>query len=128
MIKPPRKPCSSCPYVTTTPSGIWDETEYAKLPAYDLPTPYQPISVFMCHQRDGCLCGGWLITHNTDHLLALRIARNLDHETIQNYNPPNITCFSSGQEACDHGVRDVDNPSPQAKRKISCINRKRLLK
>ena len=118
QLKPPKKPCGSCPYVTTTPSGIWDESEYRKLPAYDNPTPLQPVQVFMCHQRTGCVCGGWLMTHDTGHLLALRIARNV-HPDCFDYLPPDVQVHESGQAACEHGLKDINNPTLQAKRKIN---------
>ena len=75
MLEPPKRPCGSCPYRRDVPSGIWSAEEYDKLPEYDGETWEQPPGVFMCHQRDGRLCGGWLQTHDADHLLALRIAR-----------------------------------------------------
>lgn len=107
LPKPPKKPCPSCPYVKNTPSGIWHKDEYAKLPEYDRPTAQQPFGIFMCHQQNGCLCGGWLATHDADHLLALRLQR-VD-ESAYDYDP-DVECFSSGQEAYEHGIAGIDNP------------------
>lgn len=92
-VAPPKVPCGSCPYRKDVPSGIWHPDEYAKLPAYDRETPFQPTSLFMCHQRDGCLCGGWLMTHDRRHLLALRIAAGridpavFDYARMSRYSP-----------------------------------------
>jgi hypothetical protein len=55
------------------PSGIWAAEEYDKLPLYDGETFEQAPHLFMCHQRDGSLCGGWLACHDPHELLALRL-------------------------------------------------------
>ena len=59
-VKAPRVLCASCPYRKDVPSGIWEQSEYDKLPKYDGETWEQAGALFMCHLRDGCLCGGWL--------------------------------------------------------------------
>lgn len=46
---PAPQPCASCPYRRDVPSGIWAAEEYAKLPAYDADTPFQPPHLFLCH-------------------------------------------------------------------------------
>jgi hypothetical protein len=116
LPKPPPVPCGSCPYRKDTPSGIWDRDEYEKLPPYDNETGSQPFGVFMCHQRDGCLCGGWLMTHDVQHLLSLRLARV--HDSAFDYHP-DVEVFASGREAHDHGVKDLDEPSLEAHRRIT---------
>lgn len=80
----------------------------------------QAFGLFMCHQNDGCLCGGWLLTHDRDHLLALRL--NEVDASVWDYTP-DIAVFASGQEAHDHGVRDLESPSPEARRKIAGLQR-----
>ena len=123
-VKPPKIPCGTCPYRRDVPAGIWHGDEYAKLPAYDAETPFQPMALFMCHQRDGCLCGGWLLTHDRDHLLALRVhAHNVDL-SVWSYAPP-IEVFASGAEAAAHGISGIENPSPEAQRKIDGLVRQR---
>lgn len=112
LPKPPRRPCGSCPYRKDVPSGLWAAEEYAKLPAYDGETWQQPPNLFMCHQRDGCLCGGWLQTHDTDHLLALRINR-VDLSAF-GYRS-DVETFASGAEAAAHGVKEIEAPSPEAR-------------
>lgn len=119
ILKPAARPCGSCPYLKSTPSGLWAAEEYEKLPRYDGPTHEQPTGVFMCHQRDGCLCGGWLLTHDRNNLLALRFAavfRSQIDDSVWTYNPEGVEVFASGQEACDHGLRDIDEPGPEAQR------------
>lgn len=75
LPKPPKVPCGTCPYRRDVPSGVWAAEEYDKLPGYDGDVPDQlragAMGLFMCHQRDGCLCGGWLMAHGPDNLLAL---------------------------------------------------------
>jgi len=124
-LSPPKVPCGSCPYRRDTPSGIWDRSEYDKLPAYDRETPFQPPQVFMCHQRDGCLCGGWLMTHDRENLLSLRMAPHFGRAIapeVWDY-APDVAVFESGAEACAHGLKDILNPSPEAERKINGLVR-----
>jgi hypothetical protein len=123
LIKPPKVPCGTCPYRRDVPSGIWHASEYEKLRAYDADTWAQPQGLFMCHQQDGCLCGGWLMVHRDD-ALALRLSRNLDL-SVWHY-APDVEVFASGNEAADHGMRDIDAPSPAATRKIDGLVRQRM--
>lgn len=125
LPKPPKVPCGSCPYRKDVPSGVWHESEYRKLPAFDNETMAQPTALFMCHQQDGCICGGWLMTHDTDHLLALRLRPV--HESAYNYSP-DVDVFESGQAACDHGLKHVDNPSADAMGKIKGLKKLRKSK
>lgn len=126
LPKPPKVPCGTCPYRKDVPSGIWDASEYVKLPEYDGGTTDQlmkgAMALFMCHQNDGCLCGGWLLTHDRNHLLALRMHK-VD-PSVWDY-APDIEVFASGQEACDHGLADIADPSPQAERKIAGLLKQR---
>lgn len=123
-LKPPRVPCGSCPYRKDVPAGIWDASEYAKLPAYDAETWQQPPQIFMCHQLDGCICGGWLLTHDRDHLLALRIhERSLD-PLVWNY-ASEVPVFDTGSEAAAHGCSGIEKPSAEAQRKIAGLVRQR---
>lgn len=75
---PAPQPCASCPYRRDVASGIWAAEEYAKLPAYDTDTPFQPANLFLCHQTSAGdprarVCAGWVGCHGSD-LLALRLA------------------------------------------------------
>jgi hypothetical protein len=115
------EPCSTCPYRQDAPSGLWSEHEYEKLRDYDLPTGSQPFSSFACHSSPAALCAGWVAVHqNRGHeyeLLALRI-----HPAEQ----PEVTTplWSSGNEAADHGERDLDHPSDEAKAAAEKVMRK----
>lgn len=129
-IKAPHpRPCESCPYRKDVPSGIWDASEYRKLPAYDEPTPYQPMGVFMCHQGNGHVCSGWVGCHDMNNTLAMRIAASrheLDEATIDailDYESP-VELWASGQEAADHGLADVDAPDGDAQRLIGKLSRR----
>lgn len=124
MFSPPKVPCGSCPYRRDVPSGIWSAEEYAKLPRYDLETPEQPTGVFLCHQRDGCLCGGWIMSHKRHHLLSLRLAAmrgDLD-PAVWSY-APEVEVFGSGQEAAWHGLQDIAAPGPEAQRVMRGLGR-----
>ena len=117
QLTPRATPCGSCPYRKDVPSGIWHPEEYAKLPLYDKPTAEQPMGLFMCHCGGGQkVCRGWLDVHDPSELLAVRLAvlqGTLAPETATMTKSP-IALFSSGREACDHGMRDVAAPGSQA--------------
>jgi hypothetical protein len=125
LPKPARAPCVTCPYRRDVPSGIWHPSEYAKLPLYDGDMASQAmagaIGIFLCHQKDGCLCGGWVKTHGAANLLALRITP-VDPSTFD-YDPA-TPVWSSGAEAALHGIRDIAHPKRAARRKITWLERK----
>lgn len=124
LPKPPKRPCGSCPYRKDVPSGVWDKSEYLKLLKYDGEIIDQLMNggtgLFMCHQRDGCLCGGWVQAHGSDNLLALRM-NAIDPSTFGYQS--DVPTFSSGAEACAHGMRDVATPSSEAQKLIGKISR-----
>ncbi|MGW4178654.1 DUF6283 family protein [Streptomyces rubiginosohelvolus] len=136
MVQPPApRPCASCPYRLDVPSGIWSEDDYNKLPLYDEPTWAQPPQLFLCHQRDrnddrARVCGGWASCHDGDHLLALRIASLAGQitaetaEAIRGYISP-VGLFVSGAQAAAHGLRELLNPGPKARRAIDKLRRTR---
>lgn len=138
MIGPPApRPCSSCPYRQDVPSGVWTEHEYAKLPDYDHDTSSQPMLVFQCHQNGleddrARMCAGWAGVHKDPPLMALRIGLvtgQLDEDTFvaaMDYESP-VPLFESGLEAYEHGIEDIDDPSPQACALVMEIARKRGL-
>src|SRR5262245_17774253 len=117
---PAPKPCESCPYRCDVPSGVWSANEYEKLPHYDGPTHLQPMAVFQCHQHDrdsdkARLCAGWVACHGSE-LLALKIGvatGQLDPEVLA--YTTDVEVFGSGEEACDHGLLDIDDPGPEAR-------------
>lgn len=130
MILPPAKrPCPSCPYRLDAPSGLWDVTEYEKLPEFDAETPFQPPSVFMCHQNDGCLCAGWVGVHDMYESLGLRIASGEeaiseeDLNTVLEYTT-DVPLFASGREAAEHGLREIERPPDEAVRVMVKLKRR----
>ena len=122
-----KEPCPQCPYVRTTPSGIWHQTEYEKLPKYDpqkidvndeLFELNLDTSVFHCHhtndQKD-IICQGWLDCHGADQLLGIRMAHfrgklpdNFDYE------PSGADVYATGKEAMDHGTKEIEKPGREA--------------
>lgn len=132
---PAPRPCASCPYRQDVPSGIWDASEYAKLPAYDEPTYAQPARLFLCHQHErdddrARVCAGWAGCHDGDHLLALRVAVASGEisadmvDAIRDYVSP-VPPFATGAEAAAHGMREIREPGPDACTAISKISRRR---
>lgn len=118
-MKPPApNPCGSCPYRKDVPSGIWDKSEYEKLPEYDGPTYAQPPGVFLCHQQDGRLCAGWVGCHDMGESLAFRIAcasiSRADAAEILNYKTA-VPLFKSGAAAATHGMKAIRRPGRKAK-------------
>lgn len=131
MLRPPaRRPCPSCPYRRDVPSGVWDESEYEKLPEYDLETGEQPVGVFLCHQQDGRVCAGWASVHGDEDSLALRLAGaagHLDLETrdaVLDYESP-VPLFPTGEEAAAHGLASIEAPDEVAVRTIRKLERRR---
>lgn len=132
---PTPRPCASCPYRRDVPAGIWDRTEYEKLPGYDEPTPFQPRQVFLCHQHTpgtdrAPVCAGWAGCHDGDHLLALRMAVSSgsmtpeDVDAVRDYVSP-VPLFESGAEAASHGMSAIDAPGDGAVAAIAKIRRAR---
>ena len=130
------EPCSSCPYRRDVPSGIWAWHEYEKLRDYDLPTAEQPWNVFVCHATPDHYCNGWVLVHNNRgpdpdnpmsvhpyDLLALRLSEGMGRWSgrIPESKTP---LFSSGNEAADHGQRDISAPSPEARNTVDRLTRK----
>lgn len=112
-VKAPARPCGSCPYRRDVPAGVWAPEEYAKLTEYDKETWEQPTGMFMCHQRDGCLCSGWLTSHDREELLALRLHSARVDPSVWTHTH-NVPCFDSGADAAAHGLRDVEEPGEAA--------------
>lgn len=130
---PVSTPCGSCPYRCDTPSGIWDASEYDKLPRYDAPTADQPALLFLCHQQDGRICAGWAGCHDMEESLAARIAV-LDGElTPDEYQylldyAAGVPLFESGRSAADHGQADVGNPGQRARQMARTLRRRQALR
>jgi hypothetical protein len=124
-IRPPTNPpCGSCPYRLDVPSGVWSKEEYEKLPHYDRVTPEQPTEVFLCHQQNGRVCGGWAACHGAQvgqhALFSVRIGVSEGTvtrevaEAIWDYES-SVPTWSSGELAAVYGLLDVEDPSPRAR-------------
>lgn len=118
--------CPACPYAISTPPGIWHESEYEKLRRYDEDTFAQPAGVFMCHQKNGNICAGWVAVHGSE-LLGLRMA--FSRGDLE-YPLPEIQgeFYESGNEAADAGLLGVMEPSVAAVKAIGKIERSRSKK
>lgn len=125
-----KRPCASCPYRKDAPSGLWATHEYEKLPAYDghmwEQFEKQAFGTFLCHQRDGHLCAGWVAGHGPHKLLALRLDTAVDPKVFD--YATDVPVFSSGAEAAKHGLRDMDNPDDRAFRLMDKLVEKGLAK
>jgi hypothetical protein len=128
-IVPAPRPCNSCPYRRDVPAGVWDASEYEKLPPFDRPTQEQPPTAFMCHQQDGRLCAGWVAVHDMEESLGFRLIATLadltpdDVERVLFYKT-DVPLFATGTEAALNGLSAITNPSPAALRLIARLERK----
>lgn len=118
--RPSAAPCGSCPYRRDVPGGVWDASEYLKLPGYDGSTGEQLMAgatgLFMCHRNDGALCAGWVGCHDMAHAAALRL--HPVHPCTFDYVSP-VPLFASGREAALHGLAGIERPSAAARRIIA---------
>jgi hypothetical protein len=116
-------PCEACPYRRDVPSGLWAKHEYEKLRGYDNATAYQPPGPFSCHATPEFHCHGWAVVHGRqtgEHdLLAFRM-----YPPEGEIPPPGVPLFESGNEAADHGERDIENPGPEAIAVVDRLTRK----
>jgi hypothetical protein len=123
MTKVRNESCTACPYRRDVPSGVWAAVEYDKLAEYDKPTGEQPIGVFACHATPEVICHGWAVVHSRqdyEHdLLAFRI-----FPPEGDIPPEGAPLFSSGTEAAEHGKRDIEHPSEEAKAVVERLMRK----
>lgn len=127
---PASHPCGSCPYRQDVASGVWDVSEYEKLPRYDAPTSEQPPAVFLCHQQNGRVCAGWAGCHDMDENLSLRFAPMMgtltsdEAEATRTYASP-VELWESGRKAHDHGVASITAPNEKAQQLIAKLERRK---
>ena len=123
------RPCASCPYRMDVPSGIWSQEEYDKLPAYDGEIVDQAMAgafgIFMCHQKNGYLCAGWVAAHGAENLLAMRIRASDVHPYVWDYQT-DVPVWSSGSAALRHGIKDLHDPGKKAQRLMDKLLEKGL--
>jgi hypothetical protein len=111
------------------PSGVWAAEEYEKLPLYDADTPDQPMAAFYCHQQDGRLCAGWVGCHDMINNLGLRVGASMGQLSVEEYQAAveyttPVPLWSSGTEACAHGLARIADPEPKAHKVIDKLTRK----
>lgn len=126
-----KAPCKSCPYRKDVPSGIWAPEEYEKLPSFDGEIVEQLMkdgtALFLCHQQNNSLCSGWLGCHGPENLLAMR----LHHEHVEpetfDYTT-DVPLFSSGAEAAEHGMKDIEQPGEKAEKTMQRLMKNKKVK
>lgn len=125
-MKPRKTPCATCPYRLDAPSGLWGESEYAKLPRYDGEIvdqiEAQAFGAFTCHTDRDKFCAGWIATHGPDNLLALRLHADLVEEETFDYTT-DVPLHPSGAAAAKWGLRDMTAPSERTLRAINKLRR-----
>ena len=126
------QPCDTCPYRKDAPSGLWAAHEYEKLREYDLPTGEQPPMAFHCHTSPDFLCNGWAIVHGSQakrgyEALGLRFAAAISQSPIE-IPEPVVPLFSTGTEAAEHGLRDIQKPKRKAVNAIRKLQKVRARK
>lgn len=94
-------PCKSCPYRKDAKLAFWSIEEFEHL----LEAEADPLgAVYMCHQKNGSACIGWLMNQDERDLpsIALRLAL-LKHNVIGEYLD-SLYCesemFESVREMC----------------------------
>lgn len=116
------RPCNTCPYLRSTPPGIWAPEEYAKLPSYDHdPSGPGNLATFHCHQQNATgietVCRGWLGVHTDSPAVRLAVAfgRIAMEDVPRSIDP---TLYESGREACEAGLAGIEHPDIRARRSI----------
>lgn len=110
-------PCATCPYRKDTPPGIWDRSEYEKLPAWDGTEMHEMnTAVFMCHSAniggEKRACRGWLEVHSENK--GVRINMITGRITMNKTTPTDVPLYDSGAQARRAGIRGVKRPSEKA--------------
>jgi Family of unknown function (DUF6283) len=101
-----------------------------KAPKYDAPTHEQPPGLFLCHQRNGHLCAGWVATHPMEESLAVRFAvargelTGDDFDAVLDYTT-DVPLHPSGQAAANHGRAHLHDPDERARAIMGKITRRR---
>ncbi len=124
----PERACNTCPYLKSTPSGVWAPEEYTKLAEYDeKPGEIPVLATFCCHQQNATgvptVCRGWLSVHRDS--VAVRLAclqGELDIGQVPQKPEPEY--YASGTEACEAGIADIEDPSPEARQKVTSLMRR----
>lgn len=78
----------------------------------------QPHTWFGCHAKPESVCTGWLHTvliapPGWDSLGLRLLSQKVDVPDLSNFKAT-VEMFDTGTEACEHGMRDIDAPGPEA--------------
>lgn len=124
----PDRACNTCPYLKSTPSGVWAPEEYAKLAEYDEKPGETPVlSTFCCHQQTATgvptICRGWLSVHRESVAVRVACARG-ELGITQVPQEPEPEYYASGTEACEAGMADIEEPSVEARKKVASLERR----
>jgi uncharacterized protein DUF6283 len=121
-VRVPAQGCSTCPYRTDTPRGIWDPAEYAKLATYDeVPGEVPVLIAFHCHQQNATgvptICRGWLSVHRESVAVRLAMATGaVEPGDVPQAAEPGY--YASGTQAAQAGLAGVKDPGPEARKQI----------
>jgi hypothetical protein len=125
-------PCTTCPYRRDTPSGVWAEEEYRKLPTYDNHDFCTAnLKVFHCHQEreigKPTVCHGWVSVHADGKAVRLACISGLISEEDMARIPiqADPALYATGAEACRAGLKGVNRPGKKARRAIERISKRR---
>lgn len=133
----PKRACSSCPYRRDVPSGVWAREHYELLRDMDsrrtikvpmlgpndetvmVDAPNPNPGTFHCHQSNATgrptVCRGWLsVERNSIGVRLLASFGGIEYEDIPDEDE-SATYYSSGTEAAEAGLRDIENPSSEAR-------------
>jgi hypothetical protein len=120
-LKVAAEPCSTCPYRKDTPPGIWHQSEYEKLRAFDT---NESIAAFLCHQStatgEPTACRGWLTVHRES--VSVRLAMMHGKVTREQvYASTKTPMYATGEKAADAGCSGLKRPSADAVRKARTL-------
>lgn len=123
-----KQPCSTCPYRTDVPSGVWAAEEYEKLRNYDEGAFPPALGIFLCHhsQFSGreTACRGWLSVASESVAVRLAMAQGTFTDE-QVYAEVGVGLHPSGNAAADFGQRDIEAPGEDADEAIQRLIRKK---
>jgi len=128
MLHADKRPCSTCPYRRDTAPGIWDASEYERLPDWDEGSTTIQVGLFLCHnsafKEPDVLCRGWLSVASESIAVRLAMADGkIDPDEV--YAEVDVPLYDSGQEACDAGLAGVEDPDISARKAIDRLTKKR---
>lgn len=123
-------PCATCPYRKDTPAGIWNRSEYDKLPAWDGTEMHEMNTrLFLCHSANlagnKAVCRGWLEVHCENKGVRLNL---INGRITSNGIPTKVPLHNSGADARRAGLRGIKKPSTKAHEAINKLDRVRRAK